>query len=131
MDKYDEALEYFYNYCYKKNENDNILDRQIAWCYLLKGEYSKSRIRYENIIKGKPNATDYLNFGHLSLIENKIAEAIELYKKSFDAYGNSIEKFKETFLADKTILQKAGVNETDISIVLDAFHMICNKSLSL
>ena len=64
-------------------------------------------------------------------IENKIAEAIELYKKSFDAYGNSIEKFKETFLADKTILQKAGVNETDISIVLDAFHMICNKSLSL
>ncbi len=120
LHKYDEALKHYYKVNYL-NENNLSGCRALAWCLLLTHEFEQSRKYFNKIISlGKCESTDYLNFGHLCLAENKYDEAISYYYNAHTLLGKNTAKFKETWNSDIPSLIEIGINEKNIPLILDS-----------
>ncbi len=115
---YDEALKCYFKVEYLDSDSTKAW-RPIAWCSFLTGKYDQALDYYGRIIKDNPNATDYLNAGHASLVAGKMEEAIERYTMSIRSPGNNQVKFAEAFTADIHDLLEAGIKEADIPFILD------------
>lgn len=120
LHKYDEALKHYYKVNYL-NENNLSGCRALAWCLLLTHEFEQSRKYFNKITSlGKCESTDYLNFGHLCLAENKYDEAISYYYNAHTLLGKNTAKFKETWNSDIPSLIEIGINEKNIPLILDS-----------
>ena len=115
--EYDNALKYYYKVHYLDETASKAL-RPLAWCLFLMKDFTTSESFYTKIISSNPNATDYLNYGHLKLGQQEIKKAIEFYQLSIDENG-TIEKFIESFKNDFDVLYKVGISKYDIQILLD------------
>lgn len=95
--------------------------RPLAWCLFMTRDYTKSRKYYTLIFnEDTPKENDYLNFGHLCLVEGKFEEAISYYYNAYSALGNNINKFVEKWQNDIPSLKFAGMKELDADLLLDA-----------
>ena len=113
--RYDEALKYYHHADYLKG-NDPAVTRAIAWTQLLKGDYSKSETQYEKILSSGPTSSDWLNAGHLFLVEGKMKEAMKYYK---EAIGDNLDDFIVSFNGDSRILEERGISKADRELILD------------
>lgn len=117
MERYDEALQYFFKL--DLMEDDCIKAwRAIGWCSFVSGKYEQAMKYYDKVLALKPIATDYLNAGHVAWRLGNIPKAVDFYGKAA-AESGSREIFLEMFNKDKEVLIRQGINENDISLVLD------------
>ena len=116
--KYEEALKYYFRVEYNDPGNLMIL-RPIAYCYFALGRFDKSEKYYERLSKGKLNAHDYINIGHLALCQGKKKDAVEYYRLSISDEKMSEKQFMAVFAEDEPLLLSLGVNADDLPILLD------------
>ncbi len=120
------ALKQYYKVDYLTGSNLKAW-RPLAWCLFLKKDFEQSEAFYNKIMNMNPSAIDYLNYGHLKFAMNDIPQAIALYKKSIESFDNSIDKFTESYSADKHSLLNVGISENDIHILLDSLYYTCEN----
>ncbi|MGM9803367.1 MAG: tetratricopeptide repeat protein [Muribaculaceae bacterium] len=124
-----DALKEYYKVEYL-NDNQHSAWRPLAWCLFLMRDFEKSRSYYQRIFSDDtPTEPDYLNFGHLCLLENRFEEAITYYYNVYVTSGNSIETFATKWRNDIPNLIKAGLNSADAELMLDAIMMRISNQL--
>lgn len=111
-----DALSLYYNLSFL-DENDFNSRRAIAWCELLLGHYDKSRDEYSRLLLSQPIGSDWLNAGHLELLEGRIKEAIGYYREAVNIDG--IEAFDRQVAEDLPTLQERGISGETFSLIRD------------
>ncbi len=115
---YDEALKNFFEIDYQENGSTPKVWRAIGWCSFMDGKLKQAKKYYDKLIADKPQATDYLNGGHVAWCAGDAALAAGLYSLSMITLGDK-EAFLQLFLKDKDTLLAHGIREEDIPIMCD------------
>lgn len=118
LGRIEEALKYYYKVDYMSSKGKKSW-RPIAWCSFILGNFTQSETYYEKVLNDNPSALDYMNTGHLKLVTGKIKEAINFYKESIIKDNHNINRFIDAFNNDKGYLVKHGLDEEEISIIID------------
>lgn len=116
--EYDEALRQFYHGEYLSPDNIK-LQRAVAWGELMRKNYDKAAEYYDRLLAKNPEASDYINAAHISLINSNFSKATELYLHGASLLSEPITDFENTFKSDKDILLSGGIDETTLNIFLD------------
>ena len=115
--RFEEALNYFFKLDFMDN-NSLKAWRGVAWCSFIIGKYEQASKYYQKIIEQKPQGIDYLNAGHVAWCNQDIKEAATLYEKAA-ALFESKDIFVDMFYKDKEYLIAKGIDEDDISLMID------------
>lgn len=121
LEQFEEALKYMFKveYFSKKKTPSQ---RAIAWCYFMTEKYNEAINMYNKIISSDDTkAEDYLNLGHIYLLEGNMPESLECYKKSA-ALITKDESFHQLFAEDTNMLSDKGIPEEMIFMIPD---MVC------
>ena len=116
---YDQALKYYFKVEYLTKNKEKAW-RPIAWCSFLTGKFKQANDYYLKIMENNPNASDYLNAGHVQLVTGKIQDALGLYKSGFEKSNQFPKDFINTFSQDIPELIKAGIKEEEIPYIVDS-----------
>lgn len=115
---YNEALKCFFKVDYLDNKSHKAW-RPIAWCSFLTGKYDQARNYYKKILENRPNMQDLLNAGHTEWALQNIKGALSYYQQAVQIENGDIQKFIEQFNQDIPDLLIAGIEETDMTFMLD------------
>ncbi|MDR1724290.1 MAG: hypothetical protein LBR84_10195 [Tannerella sp.] len=118
LKNYTEAMKYFFKVDYLDTKKHRAW-RPIAWCSFLIGNYEQARKYYKNIMDNKPDSQDFMNAGHTELALQNIETAVELYKKSIETANGDFESFRKDFERDIPELTSAGIDQSDIALIID------------
>lgn len=124
---YSEALKCFYKVDYL--DGNNKAWRPIAWCSFLTGKYDQARNYYKKILSNQPNTQDLLNAGHTEWALQNIKGAIEFYRQAVEKENRDFYKFQEEFNQDTPDLIVAGIEDTEISLMMDQLRYVLSDSL--
>lgn len=124
---YSEALKCFYKVDYL--DGNNKAWRPIAWCSFLTGKYDQARNYYKKILSNQPNTQDLLNAGHTEWALQNIKGAIEFYRQAVEKENRDFYKFREEFNQDIPDLIVAGIEDTEISLMMDQLRYVLSDSL--
>ena len=111
-------MKYFYKVDYLDTESHKAW-RPIAWCSFLTGKYDQARHYYRKILDDKPNMQDFLNAGHTEWALQSMTQAIAYYKEAIRKENGDWDKFYEQFKQDIPDLEKAGIEQDEIPLLLD------------
>ncbi len=125
---YNEALKYYFKVDYLDSKSSKAW-RPIAWCSFLIGKYDQARNYYNKILDNNPTMEDYLNAGHTEWALQNIKEAINLYKKAIRLADNDFSKFNDQFMQDIPDLVVAGIEETEVPLMLDQLRYALEGSV--
>ena len=115
---YSEALKCFFKVDYLDNKSQKAW-RPIAWCSFLTGKYDQARNYYKKILDNQPNAQDLLNAGHTEWALQNIKGALTFYQKAVQKENGNFLKFQEQFNQDIADLLIAGIEESEVVLMLD------------
>ncbi len=115
---YEEALKYYFKVDYLEPDNGKAW-RAIAWCSFLVGKNEQAMRYYKKVLAVHPSAVDYMNAGHVELAVRHTRRALELYRESISLYENGTLQFLENFKQDIPELIRAGIEKSDIPILID------------
>jgi len=115
---YSEALKYYFKADYLDPESHKAW-RAIAWCSFLTGKYDQARNYYKKILDNQPQTQDFLNAGHTEWSLQNIKKALTYYKLAVQSEDNNFEAFHELFKHDIPDLLLAGVELSEIALLLD------------
>lgn len=128
LKQYDEALKCFYKVDYLDNQSQKAW-RPIAWCSFLTGKYDQARNYYKKILSNHPNMQDLLNAGHTEWALQNIKGALSYYIQAVDLEGGNLQKFLEQFNQDIPDLLIAGIEESEVALMLDQLRYKLDGSL--
>jgi tetratricopeptide (TPR) repeat protein len=115
---YQEALKCYFKVEYLDDGGQRAL-RPIAWCLFLSGKFDHARNYYKKILSLQPDSHDYMNAGHIEWALQNLKGAVEYYKKSVETVNNEYDKFYSEFSSDIPDLINAGIEKSEIPLVLD------------
>ena len=122
LKNYSEALKCFFKVDYMDSN-------PIAWCSFLTGKYDQARNYYKKILADQPNTQDLLNAGHTEWALQNIKGAIEFYRQAIEKENGNFYKFQEEFNQDIPDLIVAGIEDSEISLMMDQLRYVLNDSL--
>lgn len=115
---YNEALKCFFKVDYLDQKSHKAW-RPIAWCSFLTGKYDQARNYYKKILDYKPNAQDFLNAGHTEWTLQNIKGALSYYQQVVQKEEGNFNKFQELFNQDIPDLLVAGIEPSEITLMLE------------
>lgn len=116
--KYDKALAYFFKVEYLEKTPANA-QRAIGWCYFMTGKYQEAHRFYQKLEENNEAQTsDWLNNGHVYLVEKNTPKALECYREVMKSCKTH-DDFLKLYLADKEVLLEQGISETNIYLIPD------------
>ncbi|MDR2764967.1 MAG: tetratricopeptide repeat protein [Tannerella sp.] len=118
MKNYADALKYYFKADYLEPETPKIW-RAIAWSSFLSGKYDQARHYYRKILARQPQMQDFLNAGHTEWILQHIQKALTFYRSAVQAEDGGFDQFHALFRQDIPDLVQAGIEPTEIPILLD------------
>ena len=118
MKNFTEALNYYFKVDYLDPKSQKAR-RAIAWCSFLTGKYNQAQKYYAQIIENQPQTHDYLNAGHTEWTLRNFKKALEYYTQAIQSESGYINKFVDLFKQDISDLESAGVNLSEIPLLLD------------
>lgn len=125
---YNEALKYYFKVDYLDNKSTKAW-RPIAWCSFLTGKYDQARNYYKKILDNQPNTQDLLNAGHTEWALQNIKGALSYYRQAVVMEGKDFSKFQEQFNQDIPDLLVAGIEETEVPLMLDQLRYTLDGTL--
>lgn len=125
LKRYEEALSYLFKLDYLDPGNP-ICMQNIEKCAFMLRKFDVS-LRYGHAVLEIPDLkykeVEYMNIGHVYLVQGDWQKALEYYRKfvyEFNrSYENSKFKPKDIFLRDKEILIELGVSLPDFHLIFD------------
>lgn len=118
LKQYDEALKCFFKVDYLDSKSQKAW-RPIAWCSFLTGKYDQARNYYKKILSNQPNMQDLLNAGHTEWALQHIKEALSYYAQAVELESGNFQKFLEQFNQDIPDLLIAGIETSEVALMLD------------
>lgn len=118
LGQYAEAVKTLYKAAYLKSDSPATL-RRLAWALLLNGDLENSRRQYQKVIDAAPSPSDYINMGHIYLIEHDNQNAANAYKLAMTLGDMTPQKLVETVETDLPHLVKAGADSEIVPLLLD------------
>ncbi|MDE6504149.1 MAG: tetratricopeptide repeat protein [Muribaculaceae bacterium] len=118
LGQYAEAVKTLYKAAYLKSDSPATL-RRLAWALLLNGDLENSRRQYQKVIDAAPSPADYINMGHIYLIEHDNQNAANAYKLAMTLGDMTPQKLVETVETDLPHLVKAGADSEIVPLLLD------------
>jgi tetratricopeptide (TPR) repeat protein len=118
MQDYAEALKYYFKADYMERDNVRAW-RAIAWCSFLGKKYDQARNYYGKILEHAPQTQDYLNAGHAEWAQGQTKNAFEYYLAAVKQEDGEFEKFLTLFNRDVPDLVQAGIDPSEIPLMLD------------
>ena len=88
----------------------------------LQKKFIQSEEYYNKILASSPTAEDYMNYGHLKLVQNNIKDAINAYAECVKLSGKDFSKFASDFNNDSKYLSANGIASHDMALILDIVH---------
>ena len=123
LGKIKEALAVYFKVDAIGDENVKVW-RAIMWCSFISGNIQQADYYGKKLLESEPNALDYLNAGHVAWCQHRLADALELYRKSLNLQQNNWELLLEAFNDDKSYLIANGIDADDIPLFLDKLNPI-------
>ncbi|MDR2041301.1 MAG: tetratricopeptide repeat protein [Tannerella sp.] len=118
MKNYADALKYYFKADYLEPESPKIW-RAVAWSSFLSGKYDQARHYYGKILDRRPLMQDFLNAGHTEWVLQHIQKALAFYRSAVKAEDGGFDKFHTLFGQDIPDLLRAGINPSEIPMLLD------------
>lgn len=118
QNEFQKALDIYFKINYLKPDDPKYL-RLISWCNFMLGNYESSEKFCRKTIEIGGENSDFLNLGHLFLVQKRTKEAVENYQIALQKSENGAE-FWQLFEADENYLIQKGVEKSVISLVCDA-----------
>lgn len=128
LKEYNEALKYYFKVDYLDPKGTKAW-RPIAWCSFLTGKYDQAKNYYHKILENNPNMQDYLNAGHTEWALQNIQGAIHYYSQAMRSDTGDFYKFQEQFMQDIPDLVVAGIEETEVPLMLDLLRYTLSNTL--
>lgn len=125
---YNEALKCFFKVDYLDNKSHKAW-RPIAWCSFLTGKYDQARKYYKKILDNQPNTQDLLNAGHTEWALQNIKGALGHYKQAVKLEDENFHKFKEQFNQDIPDLLIAGIEDSEVYLMIDQLRYSLDGAL--
>lgn len=125
---YNEALKCFFKVDYLDSKSHKAW-RPIAWCSFLTGKYDQARNYYKKILDNQPNTQDLLNAGHTEWALQNIKGALSHYKQAVRMENNEFNHFLDLFNQDITDLLIAGIEKSDVALMLDELRYTIDGAL--
>ncbi len=118
LHKHEEALNYFFTVEYLSKKPAGAW-RAIGWCYFMQHKYEDASRIYEKLCASEEvRFSDYLKAGHVYLIRNMVAQALERYRQAKDLC-KSYDEFICAYQADKDIMLEHGITEEYFYLIPD------------
>ena len=117
-ERYEEALKYYYKIDFMTDNSPKIW-RQIVRCSLLLGKLEQAKTYNRKLLSSSPVSNDYMNMGHICLVQKKLKKACEYYRKSIELNKNVKDYFDKALMADYNTLIKLGASKCEIAIIRD------------
>jgi len=83
------------------------------------GKYENAIKYFEKILLVKPNKSDYLNVAHCYWVTGNLPHALEAYREALRLSAGNIQWFREAFIQDGRYLKDSGMDDLDISLMMD------------
>lgn len=115
--EYEKALHYFYKIEFT-GKNPHKIWRSIAWVLFLHEKNEEAHRYYRQIFELTPTATDYINAGHVYMVDGNIKEALNHYRHAFSITNNEEETMQQ-IINDKLTLNELGVSTLDFHLTLE------------
>lgn len=93
--------------------------RPIAWCSLLTGDMERARDYYHRLLAADASSEDYLNAGHLAMLESRFRDAVELYRRSRSMGSVEPDAFERTILSDLAMFGDRQPDRLMIDLVIE------------
>ena len=127
---YNEALKCFFKVDYLDSKSHKAW-RPIAWCSFLTGKYDQARNYYKKIIAHQPSEQDWLNAGHTEWALQNIKGALHCYEEAVRKANGGFQAFLELFNQDIPDLLIAGIDLSEVPLMLDLLKYIDNGELTI
>ena len=105
--------------------------RPIAWCSFLTGKYDQARNYYKKIIAHQPSEQDWLNAGHTEWALQNIKGALYCYEEAVRKANGGFQAFLELFNQDIPDLLIAGIDLSEVPLMLDLLKYIDNGEMTI
>ena len=119
----EKALEYYYKVEFQEDDNIKVL-RPIAWILFVTGKFEKAKEYYDRLMKNEANKYDFMNLGHVEWCLGNQKTAIKNYKLSLNREDNNLKAFMASFNEDKKYLLEFGIDEFEITLMMDYLRYI-------
>ena len=121
LEQIEKAVAYYFKVHYLYPENMQV-QRAIAWCSFLSKKYEQATKFYTQIIETAPSQEDFLNLGHVLLVEGQKKQAIENYQSALYLHEKK-EEFFTAFEKDFPYLADAGIALQDLYFISDYLRL--------
>lgn len=115
--QYDEAFKCLFKLNYL-NPDDIKVWRAIGWYSFVVDKFDQSRDYFNKVTAKNPVASDYLNIGHLELVQGNLKDAVAAYGQAVSLCKDK-EEFVSMFNVDKALLIKKGIKAEYIPLMMD------------
>jgi len=118
LNKYKDALQIYADI--EKTDPDNEkLWKAISWCAFVAKNIHQADYYMEKIVSGVPDATDFLNAGHIAFCKKDRASALHYYQNSLDLQEGNLQLIIDQINKDREHLIANGVHSDEIALLLD------------
>lgn len=124
---FDEALQKFFQLDLMNGESSKVW-RAIGWCSFMQNKYEQAEQYIRQVIAREAQATDYLNLGHIRLVQGEIGEAVKHYQKAaaeMQTETSSRDSFRNAFVKDQEVLTAKGVDPQLFPLLTDLSTANC------
>jgi tetratricopeptide (TPR) repeat protein len=118
IEDFEEALKYYYKVEYQQPDNPKVF-RPIGWCSFVLGKYDTAIKYFSKITASKPAKSDFLNIGHAYWASGKTDMALESYREAVKKSNGDEIWFRETFRKDGKYLKNTGIDDLDVTLMID------------
>lgn len=115
---HEQALKHYFKVEYLDSSNTKVW-RPIGWCSFVLGKFEQAEKYYQKALVSDQNINDLITLGHIKLCTNNRKEALHYYQKSLTLDNTSMSDFLRLFNQDRSQLNKHGINDNDIPVLLD------------
>lgn len=121
LDRHAEALKLYADLEEVAPENE-ILWRATSWCAFVSGNLHQADYYIEKLLSSFPNASDYLNAGHIAFCKNDIPAAITHYQTSMKLQNNRLKQIVDQINGDSDYLIRNGLDLDDVRLLIDELY---------
>ncbi len=121
LHQYKQALK-VYAELEEKDETNPAIWKAICWCAFVSDKIAQAKYYADKLLTYNPDATDYLNAGHIAFAEKNRVVALNYYLESLKKMNLDIIALIDAINNDSHELLKRGLREEDIMLMIDEIY---------